>query len=101
MKIFRGGLYCLLPAFAGALNTFRGRADVSNTTVVNQTTCNGKAYIYNNLAGYGFIPSNARDKFGDTIGGIGSAVAIDQRSWTQTGHGTYQGIIWTLPDRGW
>lgn len=42
-------------------------------TAVNSTTCNGKSYSYNELTGYGVIPSNATDKFGDTIGGIGSA----------------------------
>lgn len=42
-------------------------------TAVNSTTCNGKSYSYKELAGYGIIPSNATDKFGDTIGGIGSA----------------------------
>lgn len=45
----------------------------SSGTAVNSTTCNGKQYSYNELAGYGLIPGNARDKFGDTIGGIGSA----------------------------
>lgn len=68
---------------------------------VNETTCAGKHYKYNGLAGYGFIPSNARDRFGDTIGGIGSSAALDLKAWRQTGKNTYKGIIWTLPDRGW
>lgn len=42
-------------------------------TAVNSTTCNGESYSYNELAGYGLILSDSRDKFGDTIGGIGSA----------------------------
>ncbi|MCJ1309977.1 hypothetical protein MMC25_003638 [Agyrium rufum] len=73
----------------------------SAAPVVNQTTCNGNTYAYNALAGYGFVPSAARDKFGDTIGGIGSSIALDKLAWTKTKSGVYKGILWALPDRGW
>lgn len=72
--------------------------------VVNQTTCDGKQFTYQYLAGYGFIPSNARDKYGDTIGGIGSSIALDRSSWkkkSKRGNTYYTGILWVLPDRGW
>lgn len=70
-------------------------------SVVNQTTCDGRDYIYRGLAGYGLIPSNARDKFGDTIGGFGSSIALDRKAWKKTKSGSYEGILWGLPDRGW
>lgn len=70
-------------------------------TAVNTTTCNGQTYIYEALAGYGFTPSNSRDKFGDTAGGIGSSAAIDQTSWKVDASGVYTGVVWALPDRGW
>lgn len=73
----------------------------ASQSVVNQTTCDGRDYIYRGLAGYGLIPSNARDKFGDTIGGIGSSIALDRKAWKKTKDGNYEGIIWGLPDRGW
>lgn len=69
--------------------------------VVNQTTCDGKQFTYQSLAGYGLIPSNARDKYGDTIGGIGSSIALDRASWKKAKSGSYTGILWALPDRGW
>ncbi|KAJ5692496.1 secreted protein [Penicillium macrosclerotiorum] len=69
--------------------------------VVNQTTCAGTTYKYTGLAGYGYIPSNAIDKYGDTIGGIGSSIAIDQSSWRKTSNDVYSGTIYTIPDRGW
>jgi len=69
--------------------------------IVNQTTCDGKQYSYQSLAGYGFISSNARDKFGDTIGGIGSSAAIDRRSWKRLNNGSYTGVLYAIPDRGW
>ena len=75
------------------------RAD-SPPSLVNQTQCNGQSYTYQSLAGYGFIPSNATDKFGDTIGGIGSSIAFDRLSWRKTYTG-YSGTLYTLPDRGW
>ncbi|KAJ5115030.1 secreted protein [Penicillium alfredii] len=69
--------------------------------VVNQATCAGTPYKYTGLAGFGFIPSNATDKYGDTIGGIGSSIAIDQSAWRKTAHEAYEGTIYALPDRGW
>jgi hypothetical protein len=40
----------------------------ANVSAVNTTNCNGATYVYEEMAGYGFIPSDARDRFGDTIG---------------------------------
>lgn len=68
--------------------------------VVKTTTCNGEKYVYEELAGYGYLPSNGRDKFGDTLGGIGSSIAVDSSSWTKDGD-TYKGTLYALPDRGW
>ncbi|KAK6382373.1 hypothetical protein LTS17_004260 [Exophiala oligosperma] len=68
---------------------------------VNTTTCNGQTYVYQQFAGYGFVPSDARDKFGDTAGGFGSSAVIDPDSWTVNKDGAYSGILWALPDRGW
>ncbi|KAJ5864780.1 uncharacterized protein N7529_006696 [Penicillium soppii] len=69
--------------------------------VVNQTTCGGKTYKYTGLAGYGFVPSNATDKYGDTIGGIGSSIAFDQSAWRKTSQYSYSGTVYATPDRGW
>lgn len=72
----------LLAVAATAVSPIQGRAAAATAeprrrsdggAAVNSTTCNGKQYSYSELAGYGFVPGNARDKFGDTIGGIGSA----------------------------
>ncbi|KAJ4376486.1 hypothetical protein N0V83_001770 [Neocucurbitaria cava] len=75
----------------------------NSAAAVNTTTCNGKKYVYEGLAGYGKLASDARDKFGDTIGGIGSSIALDKSAWKKSKDkkGVYSGIIWGLPDRGW
>lgn len=75
----------------------------SSGPAVDTATCNGKKYVYEELAGFGLFPSDARDKFGDTIGGFGSAIALDKASWkrkTGTAEG-YDAILYGLPDRGW
>ncbi|KAF1981799.1 3-phytase [Aulographum hederae CBS 113979] len=72
----------------------------SSTPSVNKTTCNGQTYTYESLAGYGFTPSAGLDKYGDNLGGIGSALYLDQRAWKKHGK-SYFGVLWGLPDRGW
>ena len=68
---------------------------------VNKIKCNDESYTYKELAGYGLVPSNARDKFGDNLGGLGSSIALEEQSWQILKNGSYTGTIWVLPDRGW
>lgn len=92
----------LSPVVRGRNLAATARDASATTDAVNTTTCNGQFYAYTELAGYGYISGNARDKFGDTIGGIGSAIALDQSSWSRSADGqTYTGLLWAMPDRGW
>lgn len=88
-------------AFALILLCASALALPKRQSAVNTTTCNGQTYSYLDLAGYGFTPSTARDKFGDTAGGLGSSAVIDPKSWKSAANGTYSGTLWSLPDRGW
>ncbi|KAK7978326.1 hypothetical protein PG996_004369 [Apiospora saccharicola] len=104
-----------LPSFAGFFVVFLATAtaavgrvlDTSGDTLttsagaVNATTCADKSYAYNELAGYGLVASDAVDKFGDTLGGLGSAIHMDRAQWTKLDNGSYTGTLWSLPDRGW
>ena len=65
---------------------------------VNEVTCHGKTFIYEQLAGYGLVTSTARDKSGDTLGGF-SSIAFDKQSWNKHDNGSYTGVLWVLPDR--
>ncbi|PWW74203.1 hypothetical protein C7212DRAFT_346470 [Tuber magnatum] len=67
---------------------------------VKTTLCNGKSYTFQELSGYGFVPSNFRDKYDDTLS-LGSSIAIERSSWKKLGEGSYEGTLWLLPDRGW
>ncbi|KAI4238455.1 MAG: hypothetical protein LQ349_001086 [Xanthoria aureola] len=84
-----------------AVPTSPSNTPQADGNVVNQTICNGKQYTYQRLAGYGFVPSNARDRYGDTLGGWGSSIAIDQNTWRKLKDGTYTGTLYAIPDRGW
>src|SRR5499433_99094 len=65
----------------------------AETVIVGDLTFVNKA-----LVGVGRLPSDLRDKFGETFGS-GSAIAVDPRSWVRTPAG-YQGTFYMLPDRG-
>lgn len=90
-------------AVAAPNNDIAARRRPPPPPVANITVCNGARFVYEEQSGYGFLPSNARDKFGDTMS-IGSSFAIDPDSWklkdTRNGP-VYEGHFWGLPDRGW
>jgi hypothetical protein len=65
----------------------------AETVIIGDLTFVNKA-----LVGVGRLPSDLRDKFGETFGS-GSAIAVDPRSWVRTPAG-YQGTFYMLPDRG-
>ncbi|CAH0044783.1 unnamed protein product [Clonostachys solani] len=92
MSVFRSSLAALAiaaQAVVGAPATTQGS--------VFSTTCQGKSYTYNELAGYGSVPSDALDKYGETIS-MGSSIAM--ASWTKQGS-QYKGLLYALPDRGY
>lgn len=98
---FGAAVLCLQSSLTAlALSTDYIASRAYTGPVVNRTECVKRHYTYQELAGYGFVPSNARDKFGDTLGGFGSSIALDRKTW-QKDKGVYTGILWTLPDRGW
>ncbi|KAL4870766.1 hypothetical protein BDV12DRAFT_194969 [Aspergillus spectabilis] len=90
-----------LPLTAAATVTARSCTPHYPPSVVNKTTCGGTNYAYTGLEGYGFVESNARDKYGDTLAGIGSSAALEKGSWRKTGKDSYSGVFYLLPDRGW
>src|SRR5262245_46587474 len=66
----------------------------AETVIIGDLTFANKA-----LVGVGRLPSDLRDKFGETFGS-GSAIAVDPKSWVRTPAG-YQGTFYMLPDRGY
>jgi hypothetical protein len=71
------------------------RAQPASSTVVN-----GHSFVNQGLVGVGRIPSNAKDKYGETIGSF-SALTYDAKSWKRNADGTYAGTFYMQPDRGY
>ncbi|OIW34207.1 outer membrane autotransporter [Coniochaeta ligniaria NRRL 30616] len=93
-----------LVAIAATSHLCSAAPSASTTTTtqpapVFSTTCNGNPYVYNELAGYGFVAGNAVDKYGDTIS-IGSSLTIRDWSYNKKS-GVFGGTLYGLPDRGW
>ncbi|KAI0055433.1 hypothetical protein BV25DRAFT_174050 [Artomyces pyxidatus] len=71
---------------------------VSGPELSFSTTLNGQTYINKGLVAFGLIPSNATESTGDTIGGIGSAIAL--KSFSQIDSESFWGTLIVQPDRG-
>ncbi|WP_295568870.1 esterase-like activity of phytase family protein [uncultured Stenotrophomonas sp.] len=59
---------------------------------------NGRTYVDKGLAAAGRLPAGTVDFLGDTLGSF-SSLAVQPGTWKRTANG-YEGVLWTLPDRG-
>lgn len=74
---------------------------IGGAASAQSVTFKGHSFVNKGLVGVARVPSNAVDQFGDTLGGIGSGMAMDLRSWHENRDGSYSGTLYMLPDRGW
>ena len=74
-------------------------APAAATRGAETVTIGDLTFVNQALVGVGRLPSDLRDKFGETFGS-GSAIAVDPKSWVRTATG-YQGTFYMLPDRGY
>ncbi len=58
----------------------------------------GRTFVNQGLVGFGRLPSDARDSFNETLGGLGSAIAFE--SFKPDGNGGGSGVLVMQPDRG-
>lgn len=56
----------------------------------------GRSFTSQGLVGAGNLPAGTVDFLGDTLGSFSS---LQVRDWRRVGDG-YEGVLWTLPDRG-
>src|ERR1700740_1882841 len=97
----RGRCWCgeptrLLAGAAVAATLLGGAAAAQQAVVFEAAT-----FVNQGLVGVARVPSDARDQFGDTLGGFGSAMAMDLNSWKKNRDGSYAGTLFMVPDRGW
>ncbi|KAJ7225069.1 esterase-like activity of phytase-domain-containing protein [Mycena haematopus] len=82
-----------LPRTASAVQT------VPPATV--SVSLGGVTYVNQGLVAFGRIPSNFTESTGDTLGGIGSAIAIKPDTWRGLNNGSFTGTLVVQPDRGY
>jgi hypothetical protein len=58
----------------------------------------GQRFTNLGLSGSGRLSAQSLDFMGDTLGSF-SSLAIDRQAWRRVGD-HYEGVLWTLPDRG-
>lgn len=71
-----------------------GIAQAASTNV----TLDGRTFVNKGLVAFGRIPNDARDSYGETLGGLGSSIALD--SVYKKFDGSFAGKIQLNPDRG-
>lgn len=98
-KPIRAALICLwlLPTLAVAEEPIR-RPHIDQTAGPSSVTLNGKSFTNQGLVGAGSLPAATVDFLGDTLGSF-SSLQIAPGSWKRVGD-HYEGVLWTLPDRG-
>jgi len=75
---------------AGAIHNVRAEQSVS---------VGAQTFVNKGLVAVGRMPSNLRDKFGETFGS-GSGMSVERSTWRRTAAG-YEGRFVLLPDRGY
>ncbi len=76
-----------------------GIAVASAEAADKAVTVGGHTFVNKGLVGVGRMPSNLRDRFGETFGS-GSGMTVDAASWRRVGN-DYEGTLYLLPDRGY
>ena len=86
-----------LPAFAGGEEPIT-RPRLDQTAGAHSVSLHGQTFINQGLVGAGQLPADTVDFLGDTLGSF-SSLKVAPGSWKRVGD-HYEGILWTLPDRG-
>ncbi|EJD55294.1 hypothetical protein AURDEDRAFT_140900 [Auricularia subglabra TFB-10046 SS5] len=74
----------------------RAKKDV---TVPDPSLATSVQFAGQTLVAFGLIPSDAKDSFGETLGGLGSAIAVKRGEYS-IDNGTFSGVLVLQPDRG-
>ncbi len=88
-------LWLASPALAGEVIT---RPHLDRTAGAQEVTLGGQTFVNQGLVGTGSLSADTIDFLGDTLGSI-SSLQIGRGSWKRVGD-HYEGLLWTLPDRG-
>ena len=78
----------------------------SSASASGSVSFEGSTFVNQGLVGVARVPSDARDAYGETLGGFGSAMAFVPGTWKPRKDGKYPASKYTgelvmVPDRGW
>ncbi|KAF8604345.1 hypothetical protein BDV93DRAFT_492130 [Ceratobasidium sp. AG-I] len=76
-------------------------AATPDPSLATSVVLNGQTFINKGLVAFGYIPAQARDSYGETLGGLGSAIALARGSFKAGPNGTFTGRLIAQPDRGY
>jgi hypothetical protein len=89
-------------ALSALLQLFVAVASASPLAIRDdEVDLDGYTFVNKGLVAFGLIPSNTLESTGDTLGGLGSAMAIKYGSWKQSDDGSFSGTLVMHPDRGY
>jgi len=74
------------------------RPHLDMTAGAHSIALRGETFVNQGLVGTGSLPAGTVDFLGDTLGSF-SSLQIAPGSWKRVGD-HYEGVLWTLPDRG-
>lgn len=87
----------LLTAFTGGEDDIT-RPHLDRTAGARSVSLHGRTYVDQGLVGAGMLSADTVDFLGDTLGSF-SSLKIARDSWKRVGD-HYEGVLWTLADRG-
>lgn len=82
---------------AGVAMTLASGAEAQTSTA----TFGDQTFENHGLTGVGRVGAQSRDLFGDTLGSLGSGMVADLTQWRRGADGSYSGVFFMLPDRGY
>ena len=85
---------------AGPITYTAPNIDTTAVGATKSVSFNGATYLNKGLVGVGNYVSNGIDGLGDTLGSF-SSFKVDVTSWRKNANGSYAGMLYTLPDRGY
>ena len=85
---------------AGPITYTAPNIDTTAVGATKSVSFNGATYLNQGLVGVGNYVSNGIDGLGDTLGSF-SSFKVDTTTWRKNANGSYAGVLYTLPDRGY
>jgi hypothetical protein len=85
---------------AGPITYTTPNIDTTPVGATKSVSFSGATYLNKGLVGVGNFSASSIDGLGDTLGSF-SSFKVDTTTWRKNADGSYAGMLYTLPDRGY